>query len=118
VVDFHVEPEVGIYIVCCGVWELLILTFVSLFGYRRSVFVEMGCELWLRPEVHPPAPATTIRCSVKMPRPMIKVMVLRAKATMLLTMVAKTLLLLMLMCEAVRCDWVVIFGIVIRISLT
>jgi hypothetical protein len=37
---------------------------------------------------------------------------------MLLTMVARTLLLLMLMYKAVRCDWVVIFGIVIRIWLT
>jgi hypothetical protein len=28
---FHVELEVGISITCCGVWELLVLTFVSLF---------------------------------------------------------------------------------------
>jgi hypothetical protein len=55
---------------------------------------------------------------MKMPRPMIKVMVPKAKATMLLTMVAKTLLLLILMYEAMRCDWVVIFEIVIKIWLT
>jgi hypothetical protein len=28
---FCVEPEVGISIACCGVWELLVLTFVSFF---------------------------------------------------------------------------------------
>jgi hypothetical protein len=62
----------------------------------------------------------TTQCCVKMPRPMIEVMVPRAKAMMLVTMVVKTLLLLMLMlmCEAMRCDWVVIFGVVIRIWLT
>jgi hypothetical protein len=38
---FRVEPEVGISIMCCSVWELLILTFVSLFRYRRSVLAEM-----------------------------------------------------------------------------
>jgi hypothetical protein len=82
------------------------------------MLAEMGHELQLKPEVRPHAPAMTTRGLVKMPRLLIKVMVPKSKATMLLTMVAKTLLLLMLMYKAVRCDWVVIFGIVIRIWLT
>jgi hypothetical protein len=80
------------------------------------MLAEMGHELQLKPEVRPHAPAMTTRGLVKMPRLLIKVMVPKSMATMLLTMVAKTLLLLMY--KAVRCDWVVIFGIVIRIWLT
>jgi hypothetical protein len=82
------------------------------------MLAEMGHELRLKLEVCPQALVTTTQGLVKMPRLMIEVMVLKAKATMLLTMVVKTLLLLILMYEAVRCDWVVIFGIVIRIWLS
>jgi hypothetical protein len=82
------------------------------------VLAEMGHELQLKLEVRPHTPATTTRGLVKMTRPMIEVMLSKVKVAMLLTMVARTLLLLMLMYKAVWCDWVVIFGIVIRIWLT
>jgi hypothetical protein len=70
----------------------------------------------LTPEVRSHAPATTARCLMKMLAPLkmestIWVMVAVAKVMVPLVMVMKTFLILMLVNEAVRCDWVVIFGL-------
>jgi hypothetical protein len=81
------------------------------------VLAEVSRELRPKSEVHPRAPATT-QGLMKVPRLMIEVTTSRAKETMVFAMMAKTLLLLMLMHEAVRCDRVVIFRIVIRIWVT
>jgi hypothetical protein len=56
---FHVEPEVGIFVTCCGVWRFLVLTLVSLSQYRGSVLAGMGRELLLMPEFHPHTPMMT-----------------------------------------------------------
>jgi hypothetical protein len=58
---FCIESEVRIFVACCGVQRFLVLTFVSLFRYRRRMLAGVDRRLLVMPEVRPHALATTAR---------------------------------------------------------
>jgi hypothetical protein len=96
--------------------EVLGTNFCFLSRYRRSMMAGVDHELLLTPEVYPRALATTARHLIKMLVPlivelMVKAMVSKALAMVPLAMVVKIFLILTLMNETVRCDWVVSFGL-------